>query len=73
MARYTVARRYSSYRDGRQFGPWVGGEVVELDDADAQWLDRDSPGLLTPERAPVERAAKPAADRQHKGGRNRGA
>lgn len=53
--RYTIAHRYSSFRDGRRFGPWEGGEQVELDDVDAEWLVRDSPGLLqTEEPAPAD-------------------
>ncbi len=46
MARYTVKHNYSSYRDGRQFGPWEAGTEIELDDPDAQWVLRDSPGAL---------------------------
>lgn len=47
MARFVVAHRYASRRDGQQFA-WTGGEVVELDDADAEWVNRDSPGVLSP-------------------------
>lgn len=78
MPRYEVRHAYRSARDGRQFGPWVAGDVVELDAADAEWLLRDSPGCLLRAGGAVERPAneparaKPAlADRQHRGGRNR--
>jgi hypothetical protein len=76
MGMYTVNRRYFSRRDGINFGPYAEGDVVELDPADAEWLNRDSPGVVTEvakpkaERAP-ERQAAPAPNRQHKGGRNR--
>lgn len=83
MPRYQLAHGYSAYRDGQQFGPWAKGDEVELDQVDADWVNRDSPGALseakpkpaakkTSEDDSPARQAKPAADRQHKGGRNRG-
>lgn len=75
MADYTVVHAYGARRDGRQFGPWQPGEVVDLDPADAEWVLRDSPGALEPaDAAPAEGAErqKPAGrDRQHRGGANR--
>lgn len=79
MAQYQLTRSYSSRRDGRTFGPWAAGDVVDLDQADAEWIGRDSPGALTPAAAEPdpepepERAAKPSPNRQHRGGQNRGA
>lgn len=46
MARYTVGHSYAASRDGKQLGPWVAGDEVELDDAEAAWVERDSPGAL---------------------------
>lgn len=87
MTAYTVRHNYSSFRDGQQFGPWTAGTRIELEPADADWVNRDSPGCLEleeppavgdpdeepPAPAPKERAAKPSPDRQHRGGANRGA
>jgi hypothetical protein len=71
MPRYTVAHSYAAHRDGRTFGPWAPGEQVELDEADAAWVERDSPGVFAaPEPA---RQAEPKPNRQARGGRNRGA
>lgn len=70
--RYTINHAYRSFRDGQNFGPWEPGEQVELDDDVAAWLERDSPGLLTEaEVKGAERQAKPAPNRQAKGGANR--
>ncbi|UVS81840.1 SAP domain-containing protein [Actinokineospora sp. UTMC 2448] len=44
--RYTIQHPYKAYRDGRLFGPWDQGDVVDLDDADAAWIERDSPGVF---------------------------
>lgn len=71
--RYEVKHAYASTRDGLRFGPWKPGEVVELEPADAEWILRDSPGSLSEAKAKAaEREQPPAADRQHRGGRNRG-
>lgn len=78
MPAYLVQHRYSSFRDGQRFGPWEGGETVELEEADADWVNRDSAGCL--EAAKPKAKAEPAparqqpktADRQHRGGSNRG-
>ncbi len=81
MPLYTVNHSYRSSRDGRTFGPFVPGTTVELDEADAEWVDRDSPGALSPvvehrlvaEHGPELAVKPPAADRQARPGRNRGA
>jgi hypothetical protein len=44
--RYTIQHGYKAYRDGRQFGPWQAGDVVELAAEDAAWIERDSPGVF---------------------------
>lgn len=46
MPRYIVVHGYAANHNGRGFGPWVPGEEIELDEADAAWVDRDSPGAL---------------------------
>lgn len=75
MAQYEVLHAYRSSRDGQRFGPWKPGDVVELTEPDAEWVIRDSPGSLKPmlPRAAEGEARQrpPAADRQHRGGRNR--
>jgi len=76
MAKYTVNHTYRSRRDGVDFGPYEPGAVVELDPADAEWVNRDSPGCLTA-GATVEIKVEPDAEivgalnRMHKGGRKR--
>lgn len=67
---YTVTRSYTSRRDGQTFGPWVEGDQVDLTAEDADWVNRDSPGTLAEPKP--ERQQAPTADRQHRGGRNRG-
>lgn len=80
--RYVVGHNYYARRDGQDYGPWTAGVEVELPDEVAEWAMRDSPGVLrplvvapVPETEPVveepEREAKPARDRQHRGGRTR--
>lgn len=83
MDRYEVQHRYGAYRDGQQIGPWAEGDQVELSLADAEWVNRDSPGCLlraggVVEDAPVadeaepERAKPAGRNRQAHPGRNRG-
>lgn len=77
MAGYEVVHAYSSWRDGRRFGPWQAGEVVDLEPDDAEWVCRDSPGALMAVAeqvfgGPEPEREKPAGrDRQARGGRNR--
>lgn len=85
MPRYVVNHRYQSRSDGRQWGPWVAGTLIDLSPADAAWLNLDSPGVVTlepePEPAPpavvkVEppvREKAPAKNRMVSGGPNRAA
>lgn len=47
MGVYKLGHDYEAYRDGQRFGPWTAGGLVELDDADAEWVERDSPGALS--------------------------
>jgi hypothetical protein len=42
MPRYAVVHRYSS----TDHGPWDEGTTIELDEASADWVNRDSPGTL---------------------------
>jgi hypothetical protein len=78
MAQYRVNHRYASFRDGRGFGPFDPDTVIELDEADAEWINRDSPGTLDDIAADTEESgvdpdgeAEPVKDRAHKGGRTR--
>lgn len=79
MADYTVNHRYTSRRDGVQFGPYEPGTVVQLDESDAEWVNRDSPGCLTAtlvidivgDEAKVGDQVVGAVNRMHKGGRKR--
>ena len=81
MAAFTVQHRYAAFRDGQQVGPWAKGDRVELEQADADWVNRDSPGCLLAaggiiKSAPAdgdepERQKPPGPNRQHRGGRNR--
>lgn len=48
MGRYVVNHTYRSYRDGQAYGPWSVGSEMELSAEDAAWVNRDSPGTLTP-------------------------
>lgn len=52
MPRYVVNQRYGSMRDGKQWGPWQAGLVIDLSEADAEWLNTDSPGVLSLEVEP---------------------
>jgi hypothetical protein len=73
MAEYKVNHRYRSNRDGKTFGPYEPDTNVDLEEADADWVNRDSPGCLTAleATAKADGEAPPAKDRAHKGGRTR--
>lgn len=45
---YRVEHRYHAVDNGAHVGPWVGGELVDLDEERAAWVNRDSPGTLAP-------------------------
>lgn len=79
MATYAVNHHYRSFRDGVQYGPYEPGTFVQLDEVDAEWVNRDSPGTLT-ERATIDVVDTDAVvdgeavgtiNRMHKGGRKR--
>lgn len=73
---YEVQHAYQSFRDGQQFGPWQAGDRLELSEADAAWVNRDSPGCLLAAGGIVEpepdREQPTGRDRQARQGRNRG-
>lgn len=74
MATYSVNHNYSALRDGVRFGPYEAGTTVELETADAEWVNRDSPGTLSRAKAKAEdKVEQPPVqpNRAHKGGRNR--
>lgn len=75
MAAFTVNHRYYSFSDGKHYGPYEAGAVVDLDQAEAQWVNRDSPGTLTAVAAKKaeDKVEQPPTqpNRAHKGGRNR--
>ena len=78
MPRHTINHSYRSTRDGQTFGPWVQGDEIEVSAEDAEWLERDSPGLIvvtqaTPKRdaEDAQRQAKEIPNRGLKGSRNR--
>ncbi len=61
MARYHVNHNYASgsgsainrtkssiESETERLGPWAAGDVVELNEALAAWVNHDSPGCLTP-------------------------
>lgn len=63
MPRYTVTQNYSAERAAAsvtQFGPWTAGDEVELDEPDAEWVNVDSAGTLTPAK-PAKAAVKKSA------------
>ena len=73
MPRFTVNHNYAAERAGStldQFGPWVKGDEVELDEEAADWVNADSSGTLSPATAKAAKApakksnpSAPKADR----------
>ena len=59
MPKFTVTRVYAAFRDGTHYGPYTPGEELELDQELADWMNRDSPGLLE-----EVREMPPTPDRQ---------
>jgi hypothetical protein len=58
MATYVVQHDYRSSR-----GVLDAGSTVELDEADAEWFENDSPGLLVPaDEAPANECPTGSAD-----------
>lgn len=72
MAAYRVTMTYSSA--GKAY---EAGDVLELDDDTAAWMQRDVPGCIEPMKAPpaaAARQAEPEHDRMTRAaGRTRGA
>ena len=71
MPRFTVTQNYSAERaagDLTRFGPWQAGDEVEVDQADADWVNADSDGTLVPAKAKSDKPTakkstpKPAGD-----------
>lgn len=61
MARYLVKHKYGS----STFGPWAEGDHIELDPAEAAWVNHDSPGTLEevdPQKQAAEKRAAKAAE-----------
>lgn len=60
MPRYRVQHRYRS----AGYGPWEAGDQITLDDpADAEFVNRDSPGTLVEVDQEAEAEAKRLARR----------
>jgi len=71
VPRFTVTQNYSAERaagDLTPFGPWQAGDEIELDQADADWVNADSDGTLVPAKAKSDKptakksTSKPAGD-----------
>lgn len=48
MAKYRVTYHYSTRGPDGQVLGWTKGTVVDIDDATAEWVERDCAGLLAP-------------------------
>jgi hypothetical protein len=65
MPEYKVQHSYASNQNGRRFGPWAEGDVIDLDTPDAEWVNRDSPDTLAGDAAepePVDPDVNPVVD-----------
>lgn len=62
--RYRVKRDYRAFY-GEEWIQLAKGKTVELDEAVAEWVNRDSPGTLVEVKS-RRRAQKPAQDRQQR-------
>jgi len=55
------------YRATRNYASWkliiIEGEVMEIDEETAEWVNRDSPGTLVPAEQPGKRQQKPMRNR----------
>lgn len=85
MPTYRITRAYQANRDGATWGPYAPDQLLDLREDDADWLNRDSPGLAVPHveappepeldpgpaQEPPTRDATPTANRQHRGTRRR--
>lgn len=61
MGRYRAARDYRASSSGVSHGYTQGAEC-EVDDATAEWVNRDSPGTLVPLDAAPEPEPEPDAE-----------
>jgi hypothetical protein len=52
MGLYRVNHNYAAASGEKTFGPWDEGVDIEVDDADATWINTDSPDTLTALGAP---------------------
>ena len=57
MGRYVVQQRYAARGPSDQLGPWRVGTEVDLDDAVAEWVNRDSAGTLVAVEVPDDEPA----------------
>ena len=64
IVRYLVVHPYSAATAAGTFGPWQPGDEVNLDEADAEWVIRDSPGVLT--LVEMDPRSTPTTDRGRK-------
>ena len=69
MSKYLIVHDYKS----DLFGPYAEGDVVEINDADIEWLLRDSPGVAEPVKGPAKRKAKAKRNRMVVKAQNRSA
>lgn len=60
MSLYVVQSRYYAEDNGRHFGPWETGTVVDLEPDDAERINRDSAGTLVPATKAQTKAAEEA-------------
>lgn len=51
MAQYKVVSAYAGKVNGRAHVRWKVGSEVDIDKADADWVNRDAPGTLTAVKA----------------------
>ena len=58
--RYVVRHDYES----GTAGPWRKGEILELDESIAAWVNHDSPGTLAPEKPKRKRVQRKRQNRQ---------
>lgn len=67
---YRATRTYSAtLRNGKSRVSVTEGDYIELDEADADFIERDSPGVLTPaDAADSDQPAEPTPTSTHKPG-----
>ena len=71
MSKYKVQWKYSSGLGG----PWLAGDIVDLSVDLADYINRDSPGVLKPVKETAKeqtsKSAEKPKDKTGKGGKNR--